>query len=120
MSLDPHLEILNPGTLATLAGLPDCTTAYRLSQGQKLGWGFPGGSAVKNLPAMQETQERCLRLEDPPKEGMTTLEEGMILQCSCLENPVDTGAWRATVHRVAESDTTEQLGTHAHSLLDSE
>ena len=83
-------------------------------------WGFPGGSAVKNLPAMQETQERCLRLEDPPKEGMTTLEEGMILQCSCLENPVDTGAWRATVHRVAESDTTEQLGTHAHSLLDSE
>ena len=68
-------------------------------------WGFPGGSAVKNLPAMQETQERCLRLEDPPEESMTTLGEGMTLQCSCLENPVDIGAWRATVHRVAKSQT---------------
>ena len=24
--------------------------------GQTLGWGFPGGSVVKNLPAMQEMQ----------------------------------------------------------------
>ena len=68
-------------------------------------WGFPDGSAVKNLPAMQETQERCLRLEDPPEESMTTLGEGMTLQCSCLENPVDIGAWRATVHRVSKSQT---------------
>ena len=33
------------------------------------------------------------------------------LQYSCLENPMDRGAWPVTVHRVAESDTTEQL-TH--------
>ena len=26
---------------------------------------------------------------------------------SCLENPMDSGAWRAMVHRVEESDTTE-------------
>ena len=32
---------------------------------------------------------------------------GSSLQCSCLENPVDRGAWRATVHSVTESDTTE-------------
>ena len=31
------------------------------------------------------------------------------LQYSCLENPMDRGAWRATVHRISESDTTEQL-----------
>ena len=29
------------------------------------------------------------------------------LQYSCLENPIDRGAWWATVHRVTESDTTE-------------
>ena len=27
------------------------------------------------------------------------------LQCSCLENPMDRGAWRATVHGVTESQT---------------
>ena len=32
---------------------------------------------------------------------------GNPLQYSSLENPMDTGAWWATVHRVAESDTTE-------------
>ena len=30
---------------------------------------------------------------------------GYPLQCSCLENPMDRGAWRATVHRVIESRT---------------
>ena len=30
---------------------------------------------------------------------------GSPLQCSCLENPMDRGAWRATVRRVTESQT---------------
>ena len=37
-----------------------------------------------------------------PGEG-----NGNPLQYSGLENPMDGGAWRATVHAVAESDTTE-------------
>ena len=37
---------------------------------------------------------------------------GNPLQYSLLENPMDRGAWRATVHRVAELDITEQLSTH--------
>ena len=36
---------------------------------------------------------------------------GNPIQFSCLENPTDRGAWRVSVHRVTESDTTEQLGT---------
>ena len=32
---------------------------------------------------------------------------GNTLQYSCLENPMDRGAWRATVHRAPESEMTE-------------
>ena len=39
---------------------------------------------------------------------------GNPLQYSCLENPMDRGAWWATVHRLAESDTTEAT-EHAHA-----
>ena len=44
-----------------------------------------------------------------PGEG-----HGNLLQRSCLENPVDRRAWRATVHRVAKSGTQlRQLSKHA-------
>ena len=34
---------------------------------------------------------------------------GNPLQCSCLENPMDRGAWRATVHRIAKNRTRLKL-----------
>ena len=41
---------------------------------------------------------------------------GNPLQYSCLEKPMDRGAWRATVHGIAESDATKQLiHTHTHT-----
>ena len=59
---------------------------------------------VKNSPVMQETWFRFLDQEDSPGKG-----NGYPLQYSCLENPLDRGAWRATVHGVAELDMIEQL-----------
>ena len=34
---------------------------------------------------------------------------GSSLQYSCLENPMDRGAWRATVHRCKQLDVTEAI-----------
>ena len=54
---------------------------------------------VKNPPVVQDTQVWSLGLKDPlEKEVVTNL-----FQCSCLKNPMDRGAWRATVHGVAKS-----------------
>ena len=39
------------------------------------------------------------------------------LQCSCLENPADRGAWGATVHGVTESDMTDELNTSQAWIL---
>ena len=55
---------------------------------------------VKNLPAMQKTWVWSLGQEDPLKKG--TVHP---LQYSCLENFMERGAWRATVHAVTESWT---------------
>ena len=55
---------------------------------------------VKNLPAMQETWIQSLGQEDP-------LEEGMVIHSSILAWRIlmDRGAWWATVHGVAKSQT---------------
>ena len=49
-------------------------------------------------------------LERSPQEGI-----GNLLEYSCMGNPMDREAWRATVHGVPESNTTEGLCTHAHT-----
>ena len=40
---------------------------------------------------------------------------GNPLQYSCLEDPMDSGAWWARVLRVTESDMTEHTHTHTHT-----
>ena len=43
---------------------------------------------------------------------------GHTLKYSCLENPMDRGAWWAIVYRVEKSQTRlRQLSTHAHNRL---
>ena len=71
--------------------------------------GFPGDSMIKNLPANAGDVGWIPRLGRSPGEGNDNQ-----LQSSCLENPMDRGAWQATVHGVAEElDTTEQQQTAA-------
>ena len=66
--------------------------------------GFPGGAlVVKNLlvNAGDVKNARSIPgLGRSPGDGNDNP-----LQYSCLENPMDRGAWRATVHRVAQSQT---------------
>ena len=58
---------------------------------------------------MQESQETTGSI---PGSGRSHGEgNGNPLQYSCLENPVDRGAWQATVHRVAELDMAEHSTT---------
>ena len=63
-------------------------------------WGFPGGSDGK---------ASAYNAGDPgsiPGSGRSPGEgNGNPLQYSCLENPMDQGAWWATIHGVAESRT---------------
>ena len=62
--------------------------------------GFPGGLAVKNLLAIQETQVQSLGSGRSPRKG-----SGNSLQYSCLENPMDREPWQATVHEGHKSQT---------------
>ena len=62
--------------------------------------GFPGGSEVKASACSAGDLGSIPRLRRFPGEG-----NGNPLQYSCLENPIDGGAWWATVHGVAKSQT---------------
>ena len=71
--------------------------------------GFPGGSGVKNPPANAGDTGSIPGLGRSPGGGNVNP-----LQYSCLGNPKDSRAWRATVHGVAKSRI--QLSTHAHTF----
>ena len=64
-----------------------------------LSLGFPGGSAVKNLPA------KAGDMASIPGLGKSSEENGNPLQNSYLGNPMNRRAWWATVHRVVTSQT---------------
>ena len=73
--------------------------------------GFSGGPRVKNPPANAGGGDSVLI----PKSGRSREGSSNPLQYSCLENPMDRGAWWATVHGITKSQT--QLSTGALSLL---
>ena len=72
---------------------------------------FLAAQSVKNPPVIQETWKtwvQSLGQEDPLEKEMATP-----LQHSCLENPMDRGAWQATVHGVTKS-WTQLSDQHTH------
>ena len=72
--------------------------------------GFPGGSVVKNPPAVQELQEPQVQSqgqEDPMTESVAAHSSILTWRI-----PLDRRAWQSTVHRVARSQTQlKQLNT---------
>ena len=73
-------------------------------------WASLVAQIVKNLSAMWATMGSIPWLGRSPREG-----NGNPLQYSCLENPMDGGAWQATVHgvtksRIRLSNFTQSLG----------
>ena len=89
----------NAGNLGSISG-------SGRSPGEEIGyplqysWAFLVAQTVKNLPAMWETWVQSLGLEDPLKEGMATHSSILAWRI-----PMGRGAWRATVHGVAKSQT---------------
>ena len=75
--------------------------------GQVVGPSPGGGHSGSGLQRTAET-ERLGKVQNQQVEGKSNP-----LQYSCLESPVDRGAWWATVHGVAKSQT--QLSTYTHT-----
>ena len=75
--------------------------------------GFPGGYMVKNPP----TNAGDIRnVGSIPGSGRSPgREHGNPLQYSCLENPMNRGAWQAAVHRAAQSLTWLKRLNYAHT-----
>ena len=75
--------------------------------------GFPGGARGEALPAHAGDME--MRVQSLGREDPWRRRGGHSVQYSCLESPVDRGAWWAAVHRVAQSQTQlKRLNTRTH------
>ena len=77
--------------------------------------GFPGDSVVKNPPANAGDIRDTGSI---PGSGRSPGGgKGNPLQYSCLGNSKDGGTWQATVHGVAELNTTQQLNNNKSSQV---
>ena len=105
LSTPPHRggrDLPNPGSRTLQSQLQEllvCAGSPEL--------GFPSGSAVKNLPAMQETWIRSLGWEDPLEKEMATHSSVHAWKIPWTEEP---GGWQSLGSQ--ESDMTERLNNN--------
>ena len=98
------LVLLSSSESACTGGDPSSIPGLRRSAGEGIGyplqysWASLVAQMVKKPPAMQEIGVLIPGLWRSPGGG-----HGNPLQCSRLENPMDRGAWWATVHGVTQS-----------------
>ena len=81
-------------------------------------WGFPGGSAGR----ICLQSRKCRKLEfDPSVRKIPWRRKWQPTPVACLENPMDRGAWRATVHRQDHKQTwLKRLSTHTWTIRGTE
>ena len=72
-----------------------------INTGVKMEEGFPGGSAVKNPPTSVEDARDVGSI--PGLGGSPGGGNGNPPQYSCLEKPMDRGAWQTAVHGITKS-----------------
>ena len=108
-TVEPVTDFTNLGSKITVDG--DCSSKIRRCL--LCGRGFPGGSALKNLPAVQELQGTWVwsqGQEDPLEEGMTTHPTIHAWRISWTEEP-------GGLQSIGSQSQTwlKQLSTHTHT-----
>ena len=96
---------------ATVHGIAKSQTQEATEQAQEFFIGFPGGSVVKNLPARRQGFDPWVRKIPWRRKWQPTPV--------FLGNPMDRGAWRATVHGVKKSQTQLSNSVHLSSVVQS-
>ena len=95
LRIPDHLATVDPGRRAKFCFGKHTSFIYQLRC-------FPGGSVVKNLPAVPEIQVQCLGWKDPLKKGMATHSSILAWRIPWAEEPC-----RAHKEDHKESDMTE-------------
>ena len=105
------LKVQFAGASPKRLGGPTLRISASLGLGGAQEFEFLVAQVVKNLPGIAGDPGLIPGSGRCPGAG-----NGYLLQCSCLENPMDRWAWWAVVHEFTKSDTTEQLiHTHTHT-----